>query len=93
MAWFTAHAIMYFKLKKGPQDRFTVWENIYLIDAADIDEAWEKATARARHEEGDDEDRRDDPHQPAEHVAGHGLVLGRQRVSQAPSTTTELPSQ
>lgn len=55
MAWFAAHAIMYFKLKVGPQDSFTVWENIYLIDAADIDEAWEKATARARREEGDDE--------------------------------------
>jgi hypothetical protein len=55
MAWFAAHAIMYFKLKGGAQDRFAVWENVYLIEAEDVDGAWEKAEARARRDEGDDD--------------------------------------
>jgi len=47
MAWFAAHAIMYFKLKSGVQDCFTIWENVYLIEAENSDEAW------AKQEEGD----------------------------------------
>jgi hypothetical protein len=53
MAWFAAHAIMYFKLKDVAQDRFAIWENVYLIEAENDDEAWEKAEAWARQEEGD----------------------------------------
>ena len=53
MAWFAAHAIMYFKLKSGEQDRFTIWENVYLIEAENSDEALEKAKAWAKQEEGD----------------------------------------
>ena len=55
MAWFAAHAIMYFKLKGGAQGRVTVWENVYLIEAEDVDAVWEKAEERARQEEGDDD--------------------------------------
>ena len=55
MAWFAAHAIMYFRLKSGVQDRFTIWENVYLIEAKDGDEAFVKAEAWARQEEGDDD--------------------------------------
>lgn len=51
MSWYAAHAIMYFKLKSGLQDRFTVWENVYLIEASDSDEAWEKAEAWAKENE------------------------------------------
>ena len=50
MAWFAAHAIMYFKLKSGVQDCFTIWENINLVEAADSDEAWQKAEAWAKEE-------------------------------------------
>ncbi len=53
MAWFAAHAIMYFKLKSGVQDRCTIWENVYLIEAENNDEACEKAEAWAKQEEGD----------------------------------------
>lgn len=56
MAWFAAHAIMYFKLKSGVQDRFTIWENVYLIEAENSDEAWKKAAAWAKQEEGDSGD-------------------------------------
>ena len=55
MTWFTAHAVLYFKLKGGAQGSCTVWENVYLIEAEDIDAAWEQAEARARREEGDDD--------------------------------------
>ena len=55
MTWFAAHAVMYFKLKGGAQGGCTVWENVYLIEAEDIDAAWERAEARARQEEGDDD--------------------------------------
>ncbi len=53
MAWFAAHAIMYFKLKSGVQDRFTIWENVYLIEAENSDAAWGKAEAWAKQEEDD----------------------------------------
>ena len=54
MAWFAAHAVMYFKFRDGAQGGVTVWENVYLVEADDVDGAWEKAEARAREEEGDD---------------------------------------
>lgn len=53
MAWFAAHAIMYHELIAGPQDEFLIYENVYLIRAATSDEAYEKATALARNDEGD----------------------------------------
>ena len=55
MAWFAAHAVMYFKLKGGAQGGVTVWENVYLVEAGDVDGAREEAEARARAEEGDDD--------------------------------------
>ncbi len=53
MAWYAAHAIMYFKLKSGVQDRYTVWDNVFLIEAEDSDSAWAKAAEWAKREEGD----------------------------------------
>ena len=53
MARFAAHAIMYFKLKSGVQDSFTIWENAILSETENSDEAWEKAKTWARQEEGD----------------------------------------
>jgi hypothetical protein len=55
MAWFAAHAVLYFKTEGGGRGRVHVWENVYLIEAEDVDAAWEKAEARAREEEGDDD--------------------------------------
>jgi len=53
MAWYAAHAIMYFKLKSAAQDRFTIWENVLLIEAEDTDSAWAKAVECAKRDEGD----------------------------------------
>ncbi|HEY2589848.1 MAG TPA: hypothetical protein VGI81_29155 [Tepidisphaeraceae bacterium] len=55
MPWYAAHAIMYFRLKSGPQDRFSVWENVLLIEAAEGEDPWPKAIERAKRDEGDDE--------------------------------------
>jgi hypothetical protein len=51
--WFAAHVIMYFKYKDGNQDSYTVWENVFLVEAASTDEAFEKAARLGRADEGD----------------------------------------
>jgi hypothetical protein len=56
MTWYAAHLIMYFKRKRGPQERFLVWENVVLIKAASADEAYEKAERRGREEEASTSD-------------------------------------
>jgi hypothetical protein len=43
MAWYTAHLVTYFKMKNIPQDSYTVWENVILIEAVDESEAMTKA--------------------------------------------------
>jgi hypothetical protein len=43
MSWYTAHLITYFKLKNVPQDTYTVWENVILVEAIDEAEALTKA--------------------------------------------------
>ena len=53
MKWYAAHAILYFQLKDGSQDQFQVYENIFLVQAATPDEAFEKARVMAHREEGD----------------------------------------
>jgi Domain of unknown function (DUF4288) len=53
MPWFAAHAVMYVKFKDGNQDSYPVWENVFLIDAVDGEEAHARATARARADQGD----------------------------------------
>jgi hypothetical protein len=54
MAWFAANGIFYFKLNDASQDRFTILENIYLIEAKDSKEAWEKAQQWGERETVDD---------------------------------------
>src|SRR5438046_1172726 len=49
--WYAAHLVFYVKLKRKRQTRFPVWENIVLIRAETLDEAFEKAEKRA-HEDG-----------------------------------------
>src|SRR5262245_37645569 len=51
MPWFTAHAVMYFEHTDGPQDGYVVWENVFLVDAADSKQAHVMAEAFARREE------------------------------------------
>jgi len=55
MSWFTAHLVLYVKFKDRTQKRFPVWENLILVRADSEDEAFAKAEARGREEEGDDD--------------------------------------
>ena len=48
MGWFAAHGIFYFKLESGPQDRYTIWENVYLFEAPSAEEALASANAWAK---------------------------------------------
>lgn len=43
MAWYSAHIVTYVKFTSGVQDKFPVWENVVLIDAQSVDDAYEQA--------------------------------------------------
>ena len=51
MPWFAAHAITYFRLKSGEQQRYRVWENVLLVEAADSRQAWDRGIELARRDE------------------------------------------
>jgi len=53
MPWFAAHVIMSVRFKDGKQDKYPVWENIILVEAATDKEAWDQVRARAKEDEGD----------------------------------------
>ena len=53
MAWYIAHVIMSVRFKDGYQDKYPVWENFILVEAASKKEALGKAEQRGREDEGD----------------------------------------
>ena len=53
MKWYAAHIIMSVKLKVEPQQKYPVWENIVIVKAENIKEAWAKAIHFGKAEEGD----------------------------------------
>jgi len=53
MAWYGAHVIMSVQFKDGNQDVFPAWENVYLLQAKDADEAEIKARGIGKENEGD----------------------------------------
>jgi hypothetical protein len=53
VTWYVAHIIMSVRFKDGNQDKYPVWENLVLIEAASENEAEEKAKIRAQRYEGD----------------------------------------
>ncbi len=53
--WYAAHVILYVQLKEQPQRHYPIWENIVLIKAGTDEEAFAKAEARGKEEEGDDD--------------------------------------
>jgi hypothetical protein len=54
MAWYAAHAIVYFEITAGQRDGFHVHENVYVVQADSPDGAWSKAQQFARRDMGDD---------------------------------------
>ena len=47
MPWCAAHVVTYFERMAGPQARYTVWENVRVIEAADAEEAVRQLAAGA----------------------------------------------
>src|SRR4051812_2199712 len=48
MTWYAAHLLFYVKLKRKRQTRYPVWENMVLIRARTLDEAFAEAEKRGR---------------------------------------------
>jgi len=48
MPWYAAHAVLLVVFRDGHQDRFPVWENIYLMEAESVDAAFAAAESSAR---------------------------------------------
>ena len=44
MTWYAAHVIMYVRFTEGLQDRYPVWENVFIVESAN------EETARTRAE-------------------------------------------
>ena len=91
MNWFAAHIVLYVELKKQPQDRFPVWENIVLIEATTEDEAFDKAETIGRRGEGDDEGSFRWEGEPARWVfAGVRKLTACETAERRPGDGTEL---
>jgi hypothetical protein len=70
MPWFAAHAVMYFRLKSGQQQRYRIWENVLLVEATDSRQAWDRGIELARRDEGDSDGSLQIDDQPCELVFG-----------------------
>jgi hypothetical protein len=53
MKWYGVHVLMAVRFRDGDQKTFPAWENVYLIQAKDGDEAETKAAAIGKQNEGD----------------------------------------
>ncbi len=53
--WYAAHIILFARRKHDAAGKVPVWENIVLIKANSEDEAFAKAEARGKSDEGDDD--------------------------------------
>jgi uncharacterized protein DUF4288 len=90
MTWYAAHLVLYVKFKNRRQTRYPVWENIVLIKARTIDEAWDKAEARGREDAIPDDSFTWEGH-PAEWVFGGVRKLTEcMDEHQRPSDGTEV---
>jgi hypothetical protein len=54
MSWYAAHVVMVVHYKHGRQTKYPAWENIVLVRAANVEDAFAKAERYGRAEEGDD---------------------------------------
>lgn len=52
--WYAAHIIMYVRFKDGNQNKYPIWENVLLFNAASSEEAEQKAVIEGKEDEGDD---------------------------------------
>lgn len=54
MKWYAAHLIEYAKFRDGVQDYYPFYENVVLIEAGSLEEAWAKAEQFGKDSEFDD---------------------------------------
>lgn len=55
MNWYAVHVVMSVEYREGDQSDFPVWENVYLVEAADGEDARRKGTALGAAASGDSE--------------------------------------
>src|SRR5262249_22828981 len=53
--WYATHAVLYVEWKDGIQPYVPVWENIYLVEAADGEDAERQANRLGEQDQGDDD--------------------------------------
>lgn len=91
MTWYAAHTIIYIKFKDGNQDRYPVYENIILIEAKTVEEAFEKAAEVAKNQEGDSQGSLTYDDRPATHVfAGIRKLINCEDDKDRPNDGTEI---
>ena len=91
MSWYVANVLIYFRLKRGQQSRYFVYENLHLVEAGSFEEARAKAEKVGRETAGDDSGtlRLDD--EPAERVfLGVRKILLCEDPSERPRDGIEL---
>ena len=90
MAWYAAHLVLFFRLKKRRPKRLLAWENIVLINADSEQEAFAKAEERGREDAGDDDNLRVND-EPADLVfAGVRKLVLCQDEHRRPNDGTEV---
>lgn len=91
MTWYAAHTIIYTKFKDGNQDRYPVYENIILIEAKTVEEAFEKAAKEGKDQEGDSQGSLTWDDRPATHVfAGIRKLISCVDKENRPNDGTEV---
>jgi len=91
MTWYAAHVIMLVKFKDEIQDKYPFWENIILIEAQDSEAAFAKAEARAKLDEGDDNNSFTWDERPATwQFAGIRKLLTCKDETERPTDGTEI---
>lgn len=91
MPWYAASVVMYTKFKDGVQDKYPIWENVLLIEAASPDEALERAAKRGKQDEGDSSGTYFYENRPATWVlAGIRKVIECADADERPGNGTEI---
>jgi hypothetical protein len=91
MSWYTAHLVMYFRWREGDQDHFPVWENIVLIQAGSVEEAFAKAEQRGKDDAAyDDESLRYGNRPETLEFAGVRALVACDDADERPGDGTEV---
>jgi hypothetical protein len=91
MTWYAAHLVLFFRLKRRRPSRFLVWENIVLLKAKSLEEAFAKAEERGRQDAGAGDESLHLDDEPAELVfAGVRKLVACQDETKRPTDGTEI---